>query len=66
MTDLTRLPETAALDAVIAVIERDGGVIVEDFVPPAILAELKADLLPEDSKPARRAATISPASRPAG
>jgi ectoine hydroxylase-related dioxygenase (phytanoyl-CoA dioxygenase family) len=47
MADLTRLPAVAALDEVIAVIERDGGVIVEDFVSPMIIAELKADLLPE-------------------
>jgi ectoine hydroxylase-related dioxygenase (phytanoyl-CoA dioxygenase family) len=45
--DLTRLPGTAALDEVIAVTERDGGVIVEDFLPPAIIAQLKADLLPK-------------------
>ena len=47
MTDLTRLPGTTSLDEVIAVIERDGGVIVEDFVPPAFIAELQADLLPK-------------------
>lgn len=47
MTDLTRLPGTASLDAVVDVIERDGGVIVKDFVPPALIAELKKDLLPE-------------------
>jgi ectoine hydroxylase-related dioxygenase (phytanoyl-CoA dioxygenase family) len=47
MADLTRLPGTASLDEVIAVIERDGGAIVEDFLPPAIIAELKADLLPK-------------------
>src|SRR5262249_24193791 len=47
MADLTRLPGTASLDEVIAVIERDGGVIVEDFLSPAIIAELKADLLPK-------------------
>jgi len=46
MAELTRLPGTASLDEVVAVIERDGGVIVEDFMPPAIVAELKADLLP--------------------
>jgi ectoine hydroxylase-related dioxygenase (phytanoyl-CoA dioxygenase family) len=44
---LTRLRGTASLDEVIAAIERDGGVIVEDFLPPAIIAELKADLLPK-------------------
>ena len=47
MADLTRLPGTASLDEVIAVIERDGGVIVEGFLPPAIIAELKSDLLPK-------------------
>ena len=46
MADLTRLPGTASLDEVLAVIERDGGVIVEDFVPPDTIAALKADLLP--------------------
>ena len=47
MADLTRLPGAASLDEVVAVIERDGGVIVEDFVPQPIIAELKADLLPK-------------------
>jgi len=47
MADLTRLPGTASLDEVIAAIERDGGVIVEDFLAPPIIAELKADLLPK-------------------
>ena len=46
MANLTRLPGAAPLDEVIAVIERDGGVIVEDFLSPAIIAELKRDLLP--------------------
>ncbi|HYC55426.1 MAG TPA: phytanoyl-CoA dioxygenase family protein [Candidatus Binatia bacterium] len=43
---LAELRADASLDDVIAVIERDGGVIVEDFVDAAILRELKADLLP--------------------
>src|SRR5262245_65633692 len=47
MAGLTRLSGTASLDEVVAVIERDGGVIVEDFLPPAIISELKADLLPK-------------------
>ena len=47
MGNLTHLPGSAALDAVIEVIDRDGGVIVEDFVSPALLAALKADLLPK-------------------
>src|SRR5262245_6491393 len=46
MADLTRLPGTASLDEAVAVIERDGGVIVEDFLPPATIAELEVDLLP--------------------
>lgn len=44
---LTTVPGSASLDDVVAVIERDGGVIVGDFVSPAMLAELKADLLPK-------------------
>ena len=47
MAELTRLPGTASLDEVIAVIEQNGGVIVEDFLPPEIIAELKVDLLPK-------------------
>jgi ectoine hydroxylase-related dioxygenase (phytanoyl-CoA dioxygenase family) len=47
MTELTRVPGSAALDEVIAVIGRDGGVIVEDFVSPETIAGLKADLLPK-------------------
>jgi hypothetical protein len=47
MADLTRLPGNAALDEAIALLERDGGVIVEDYLPPAIISELKADLLPK-------------------
>ena len=47
MADLTRLPASASLNEVIAVIERDGGVIMEDFLPAATIAELKADLLPK-------------------
>src|SRR5262245_45045897 len=47
MADLTRLPGAASLDEVIAVIERDGGVIVEELLSPVIMAELRADLLPK-------------------
>jgi hypothetical protein len=47
MADLPRLPGAASLDEVIAVIDRDGGVIMEDFLAPATIAELKADLLPK-------------------
>jgi len=46
MTDLTRLPGTTSLETLIATIERDGGAIVHDFMPPATIAALKADLLP--------------------
>jgi hypothetical protein len=46
MTDLNRLPVTAVLDDVIAAIERDGGVILEDYLPATSMDELKADLLP--------------------
>lgn len=44
---LTTLPAAASLDDVIAVMDRDGGVIVEDFAAPAMIAELKSDLLPK-------------------
>lgn len=47
MSDLTRLAGDASLDRVIAIMERDGGVIVENYVPPSTIAELKADLLPK-------------------
>ena len=47
MADLARLSGAASQGDVIAAIERDGGVIVEDFLPAAIIAELKADLLPK-------------------
>jgi ectoine hydroxylase-related dioxygenase (phytanoyl-CoA dioxygenase family) len=46
MADLTRLPGTTTRDEVVAVMERDGGVIVEDYLPVATIAELEADLLP--------------------
>ena len=48
MTDLARIPNGPdAAPHVIAALERDGGVIVEDFVTPEKLAELRADLLPK-------------------
>lgn len=43
---LTALPATATLDEVVAIIERDGGVIVEDFLDQATLDGLNADLDP--------------------
>ena len=47
MVGLMRLPGTVSLDEVIAAIERDGGVIVENFLSPATIAELRVDLLPK-------------------
>jgi ectoine hydroxylase-related dioxygenase (phytanoyl-CoA dioxygenase family) len=44
--DLTRLPEDASLDDVCEVIDRDGGVIVENLVSPSTLAGLLDDLGP--------------------
>jgi ectoine hydroxylase-related dioxygenase (phytanoyl-CoA dioxygenase family) len=46
MTGLTHLPGSASLEAVVSTMERDGGVIVEDFVSPGVIDELKTDLLP--------------------
>lgn len=43
---LTTLPGTASLEEVVAVIERDGGVIIEDFLDQATLDGLNADLDP--------------------
>lgn len=43
---LTRLPGTSGVDDVVAVIRRDGGVIIEDFLTAAQLDDLRADLLP--------------------
>lgn len=47
MTHLARVSHDAAVADVIAVLERDGGVIVEDFLAPETLAGLRADLLPK-------------------
>ncbi len=46
MTELTRLSRSSAAEDVIAVLERDGGVIIEDFLTPETLAGLRADLVP--------------------
>ena len=55
MTGLARLPKSATADAVIAVLERDGGVVVEDFLAPETHAGLCADLLPRlERQPAGR------------
>jgi ectoine hydroxylase-related dioxygenase (phytanoyl-CoA dioxygenase family) len=47
MPVLVRLPATAAAAEVIAILERDGGVIIEPFLTPDQLAGLQADLLPK-------------------
>lgn len=44
MTTLTTLPATATLEEAIAVIERDGGVILEDFFDSRTVEELRADI----------------------
>lgn len=41
---LTTLPSSASIDETLAVIERDGGVIIEDFLDPQATAELGKDL----------------------
>jgi ectoine hydroxylase-related dioxygenase (phytanoyl-CoA dioxygenase family) len=46
MAGLTHLPGQASLDDVVSTLERDGGVVVEDFVSSWMIDELKADLLP--------------------
>jgi ectoine hydroxylase-related dioxygenase (phytanoyl-CoA dioxygenase family) len=46
MSDIQRVTNAASLDDVVAIIESDGGVIVEDFLSADVLEEIKADLLP--------------------
>jgi ectoine hydroxylase-related dioxygenase (phytanoyl-CoA dioxygenase family) len=46
MTDLIRLPHTTTAADIIAALERDGGVIIEGFLAPETLAELRTDLRP--------------------
>jgi ectoine hydroxylase-related dioxygenase (phytanoyl-CoA dioxygenase family) len=46
MASLARLSGSAPLGDVLSTMERDGGVIVEDFVSSAVVDELTADLLP--------------------
>ena len=46
MIELTRLANTATVDDVVSVVERDGGVIIEDFLAPEVLDEIKSDLMP--------------------
>jgi ectoine hydroxylase-related dioxygenase (phytanoyl-CoA dioxygenase family) len=47
MTGLTRVGNDAELDDVVEIIERDGGVIVENFLDPADLRALWDDLGPQ-------------------
>ncbi|RYE42454.1 MAG: phytanoyl-CoA dioxygenase family protein [Hyphomicrobiales bacterium] len=44
---LTTLEPTASVDDVVAIIERDGGVIIRDFLNASELATLKADIEPK-------------------
>lgn len=46
MAELTKLSYSATADEVIAVLERDGGVIIENFLAPETLAGLSSDLIP--------------------
>jgi len=46
MSQLTRLPRSATTEDAIAILERDGGVIIEGFLSDELLSGLKADLLP--------------------
>ena len=44
MSQLTRLKRNASTDDVIAVLERDGGVIIEGFLHPTLLSGLQNGL----------------------
>jgi hypothetical protein len=46
MTQLTRLAGDGRLEDIIAVLELDGGVVIEDFLDPETLDGLRHDLLP--------------------
>lgn len=46
MAELTTLLRTSTVDDVVTVIERDGGVIIEDFLSADVMDELRHDLLP--------------------
>lgn len=46
MSQLTRLKRAASTDDVIAILERDGGVIIEGFLNHDLLSGLRTDLLP--------------------
>ncbi len=47
MTSLTTLPGTASVDDVLEVIDRDGGVIVADYLHADVMDEIRRDLLPK-------------------
>ncbi|QSR24874.1 phytanoyl-CoA dioxygenase [Nocardioides aromaticivorans] len=44
MTGLTTLGPTASLEEAVAVVDRDGGVIIRDFLDSQTLAELRSDI----------------------
>lgn len=46
MAELTRLSNDHRVGDVIAALERDGGVVIEDFLAPETLAGLRVDLIP--------------------
>jgi len=46
MADLTHLKRSAAPDDIWAAIDRDGGVIVDDFMSPSLLKQLRDDVMP--------------------
>lgn len=50
MTGLTKLACSATAEEVIAVLERDGGVIIEGFLAPGTLEGLREDLIPRMQK----------------
>lgn len=50
MTGIASLPNTSNADQVISAIERDGVVVIENFLSPSELAGLQADLLPRLSR----------------
>lgn len=47
MPELTHLPGTATADEVVAVIRRDGGVVVDDFLDAEQLGAIRSDLMPK-------------------
>lgn len=50
MTGIASVPNTSNAEQVISVMERDGVVVIEDFLSPSMLAGLQADLLPRLSR----------------